>query len=338
MTRLQPNQNREETALNADVAVIGAGWAGLTAATALRAAGKTVVVVEKARGPGGRSATRRQGGLSFDHGAQYFTARGDAFRQQVEAWRDAGLVAAWDPDLEVFGERPEAAGTAPAERLVGVPGMNAVLHALARRLDCRYGWPVRYLGFDRSWQLTASEGRRLNARHLVITAPPAQAAALLGADHPLSKDLKAMAMAPCWALLVGFNRPLATALEGAFINRGPLSWLARNSSKPGRSGEAWVAHGATAWSQRHLDLEPEAAAQRLYDAFIEHVPAAIGRRPAVFSAQRWRYSMALEPLDQGCLHDAGQNLVVAGDWCAGNRIEGAWMSGRAAAERVLAEG
>ena len=42
-----------------DVAIIGAGIAGLRAAETLRKAGLDVVVLEKSRGLGGRAATRR---------------------------------------------------------------------------------------------------------------------------------------------------------------------------------------------------------------------------------------------------------------------------------------
>ena len=55
-----------------DVAVVGAGMAGLSAARALVDAGRSVVVFDKGRGIGGRMATRRLGAAVFDHGAQYF--------------------------------------------------------------------------------------------------------------------------------------------------------------------------------------------------------------------------------------------------------------------------
>ena len=57
------------------VAVIGAGLAGLSCATALQAAGVVVRVYEKSRGPAGRMSTRRGDGWQCDHGAQYFTVR-----------------------------------------------------------------------------------------------------------------------------------------------------------------------------------------------------------------------------------------------------------------------
>jgi renalase len=46
---------------NADVVILGAGLAGLTAATVLRSAGKSVVLVDKGRYPGGRVNVSRLG-------------------------------------------------------------------------------------------------------------------------------------------------------------------------------------------------------------------------------------------------------------------------------------
>ena len=62
-----------------DALVVGAGVAGLLAATELAAAGCRVIVLEKSRGIGGRMATRRLGGAVCDHGAQFFTVRTEEF-------------------------------------------------------------------------------------------------------------------------------------------------------------------------------------------------------------------------------------------------------------------
>ncbi len=76
-------------------AVIGGGMAGLAAARRLVGAGCEVRLVDKSRGVGGRMATRRAEGHQFDHGAQFFTARGDGFSREVEALVAAGGVAGW---------------------------------------------------------------------------------------------------------------------------------------------------------------------------------------------------------------------------------------------------
>jgi renalase len=51
-----------------DIAIIGAGIAGLTCAQQLQQAGKQVVLIDKSRGLGGRLATRRLAGTHADHG------------------------------------------------------------------------------------------------------------------------------------------------------------------------------------------------------------------------------------------------------------------------------
>ncbi len=320
-----------------DACIIGAGWSGLTAASELATAGLDVVVVEKARGAGGRSATRRLDGFAFDHGGQYFTARSSEFAAQVSAWKAADLVAVWQPQIEVFGTRPNNAGTSPSERLTATPGMNAVLKALASELDCRFGWRAAELQFsDGSWQIKGDQGEEvIDARSLILTAPPEQSAALLDGVSDLSSTIASVPMNPCWAVMLGFDEKLACDFDAAFDNEGPLAWLARNSSKPGRGGEAWVLHASADWSREHLECESDWVAEQLLHAFRQRVPAAKAREPSVVQAHRWRYALAPEPLAQDCLSDDSMNLAVTGDWCAGNRIEGAWMSGQAAARQLL---
>jgi len=316
-----------------DVIVIGAGWAGLTAAERLQREGLDVLVVEKSRGPGGRSSTRRQAGFEFDHGAQYFTARQEGFCKAVESWRAHGLVATWSPRLRVFGDRPDS-GTAPAERLVGVPGMNSVLSSLARGLDCRFACRVVSQHRGEAWRIGLEGGETIQASALLLTAPPAQAADLLGESHRFHQRLLEVPMQPTWALMMGFDEEFDPGFDAAFDNEGPLSWMACNSDRPGRSGRSWVAHASIEWSRTHLEKDPEWVTERLGSALAARLGDSVPR-PAFESAHRWRYAQCTSTLDLGCLWAPEERLVVAGDWCAGNRIEGAWSSGRAAAERIL---
>lgn len=320
-----------------DVLVVGAGWSGLTAATRLASQGYSVVVVEKSRGPGGRSATRRRDGFVFDHGAQYLTARSDAFARQVEAWAGAGLLAPWRPRLSVFGPRPDNAGETPADRWVGVSGMNAVPHRLAEGLDCRWRWQVERIEFDgREWQVGSSGGDRLRARSLLLTAPPAQSAALLGEAHPLFATLAAVRMQPCWAVMLGFDQAPAVSFDAAFVNHGPLAWIARNDTKSGNAGgPAWIGQAATEWSRENLDRSPESVVADLRGAMGE-LDAAFDAPTRLRVAHRWRYARADSAFSGPILAADASRLVLSGDWCAGERIEGAWISGVAAAKRLAA--
>lgn len=318
-----------------DAIVIGAGWSGLTAAARLASSGRSVAVVEKSRGPGGRSATRREEGFTFDHGAQYLTAKSDAFSRQVEAWAGAGLLASWQPRLAVFGERPAHAGDTPAPRWVGVGGMNAVLHRLSGGLDCRWRWRVESIDFDgRSWRVRCVDGQTLDSRAVLLTAPPAQACELLGREHAHYGQLDSIEMFPCWAVMVGYDEAPSVAFDAAFVNDGPLSWIACNDSKPGRGKpSAWVGHASGSWSKQNLESAPADIAQELF-AVMGDLDPGLKQNARVCIAHRWRYAMAHKSLEGPILSDDARKLVLAGDWCAGERIEGAWISGVAAAQRL----
>ena len=58
-------------------------------------------------------------------------------------------------------------------------------------------------------------------------------------------------------------------------------------------------------------------------------------RVSLRDAHRWLYSLVDEPLQSEALWDPDRRLAVCGDWCHGARIEGAYLSGQAAAGHLL---
>jgi predicted NAD/FAD-dependent oxidoreductase len=321
-------------------AVVGAGMSGLVCARELSAAGFTVRVFEKSRGPGGRTSTRRDGELRFDHGAQYFTARDPRFRDQVREWQRQGLAAQWRARIGVANDGPPVAGTDDVERWVGVPGMNALCRSMADDLDVVYGTRVgRITRTAGRWRLATDHGDDLGGFDwVVVSAPPAQTAELVrGASHAIATAAAAVPMTPCWAVMATFEEALETPFDGVFVRSGPLSWAARNSSKPDRRAEpdAWILHGSPEWSESHIEAPPEDVCNELLAALarIEGRPVEAAR----LRAHRWRYALPIDPLSSSCLFDGDAPIVACGDWCGGPRVEGAYLSGLAAAEGILGD-
>jgi photolyase PhrII len=317
------------------VAVIGAGMSGLTCARTLADHGHEVVVFDKGSRPGGRISTRTTGGLAYDHGAQYFTARDPRFKKYVEAWDADGLVAEWDARFISLEGDVRTPVSKKDRRYVGVPEMNSVMAHLASDLDVLRGVRVGAIRRSgREWLVETPSSEEGPFDFVILAVPAPQAVPLLKAAPSLQKQAAAVRMSGCWAVLLAFPSPLETGFDGAFVNGAPLSWVARNGSKPSRRSETWVLHASPDWTRANLEADPDRVAEQLVDAF-----AAVARtelpEPIDRQAHRWRFALPDEALPTSCLFDERLAIAVCGDWCGGPRVEGAFLSGSAAAGRVL---
>jgi predicted NAD/FAD-dependent oxidoreductase len=317
------------------IAVIGAGLAGLSCATALREQGHSVQVFEKSRGVGGRMSTRNFESWACDHGAQYFTAREPSFAQQVDVWQKAGAAALWEARISCFDAQGWQTIQSSSGRYVGTPAMTAPAKHLARGLDIHFSTTIdQLLRQDQAWKLHSKEHGPLEARFdtLVLAIPSKQAEPLV---QPHSATLYSRCqdavMVPSWALMVYSNEPLPLGFDAAFINQGMFSWLARSSSKPQRpSGEAWLAHATTEWSLAHEHLTKEQAAPQLSAGF----EALTGYRPNTVQTHLWRFARLGHASHHGHIFDQSLQLGLCGDWTSTEKVEGAWLSGQAVAQDI----
>ncbi len=326
------------------VLVIGAGIAGLTAARHLHDDNHEVVIVERGTRVGGRVATRRVlngdadtpelASLDFDHGAQYFTVRDARFALEVEAWERARVVRPWHGVLASF----DSEGRDPVEddvtRLVGVPGMSAIARHVAEGLDVRTEHRVTGLSRadDRTWRAAIADGQALDGFDAVVIALPApDAVPLLSLSPALLETAMSVRMHACWTVMVAFPDRVATRFDAAWVTSSPLGWIARNNAKPRRDvAETWVLQASAGWSDAHAADRPDAVGPFLLNAFADLVRAPLPV-PAWMGAHRWRAACATTPLGIGAHADTDQRLVLCGDWCAGGRVEGAFVSGLTAA-------
>jgi predicted NAD/FAD-dependent oxidoreductase len=325
------------TSLKPKVAIIGAGIAGLSCANHLADKDIHATVFEKSKGVGGRTSTRRvEPNLSFDHGAQYFTVRNPILQSFVNTWENFGVVSEWKGRIVKLNNK-EITGTEIIPRYVGVPGMTAMAVELAKNLTIKRETKIIEINHSlNQWTLLDEAGRAYNGfDHLIVALPAPQTAELL-ANHAIGKIASSTPMAPCWAVLVGFEKKLDVPWDGAFIHDSALSWVARNSSKPGRNAtkDCWVLHANAEWSAKHLEDAPELVIDQLLESYAyasgENLPAQIYK-----TAHRWRYSIGGSFINPRDLHDQSIGLTICGDWVNGGRFEGAFLSGITAVESIL---
>lgn len=320
------------------IAIIGAGLAGLSAARALDSAGLAVQLFDKSRGSGGRLSSKRSSLGDLDMGAQYFTARDPDFHQAVRGWQEQGWVAPWSP--QIFQARKGRLSPSPdqQQRWVGTPRMSALtrglLGSLAVQFECRI---CEIFRGEQHWQLLDADGQLHGPfSHVLVAAPAAQASALLAAAPELAVQAAGIPMEPVWAVALGFSTALPTPMQACFVQDSPLAWVARNSSKPGRNDttDSWVLHASSDWSRQHLELPADAVIEHLSAAFASLLRSPLPVAEARL-AQRWLYARPAREAAVGALADPQRGIFACGDWCLAGRVEGAWLSGRIAAQQII---
>lgn len=340
-----------------DVAVIGAGMAGLICARRLQQAGYRVRVLDKSRGVGGRLATRRVNDSPVDHGCRRLEPTTPDLTTLVAELVDRGTLSAWRPqvfDLSATGTltpRGVAEGWWAAPR-----GMSAVAKVLAAGIPLQKQAkavalkPIPTGG----WQIELEGADSIRARGAVIAIPAPQAADLVGSlvDLDWSTQLQRVTYAPAITVMAGYaaeHVPLPTPdarspqgeptpLQAGWAVIGqtgsPLAWASLDSSK-GNGPPTVVLQSSAAFAVAHLEtpnLTP--AAHRL----LADASPYLGKNllnPHWLQVHRWRYALVEQPLGKILQTSLPSPLVCCGDWVSGasvgDALEAGWQAATAAA-------
>ncbi len=332
-----------------DIIIIGSGMAGLAAAGVARSAGRSVCVLDKGRRIGGRVSTRRAEGFTFNHGAQFLTARQPDFINACTAAQAAGALRSW----RVAGR----------DAFSGAPTMRDLPAFLGEGIAIRQ--QVEITGISRQEgliMLHGADGNVACGRQVLVTAPAPQAARLL---DPVAADLAATARsaayAPCWTGMYGFapgdisTQDISTQdisaqdnsagnfggmAEPVSARNGPVGWACWEARRPGviasDAGAGLLVQAAPDWSEAELERDASSIAGTLLKAWQEIAGTTLPA-PVYRAAHRWRYARVIRPADaNGARQTADGMIGIAGDWTIGARVEDAFMSGHQAMRSLLA--
>ena len=308
------------------VVIVGAGMSGLVAANELVAKGHEVTVLDKGRAVGGRMASKRFEGARFDHGAQHFSVRSDAFEEMVRELSSAGVVGVWYEGVSLTTDN----GLEPRHR--GVPAMRSICEHLAEGLDVRTS--ALAVGVT-SGSLTLDSGELISADAVIVTAPIPQALdlldpALISADD--RRMLESIEYDPCVAVMSVLDRDPELPDGHLAPGMGPIAWIADNRHKGVSEIPAVTIHSTSDYARANL----EADAGVWLDDLLGEFERLTGTPVVTATAHRWRYSMPTNALDTGFL-DLGSSVWLAGEAFSGARIEGAFSSGKAVATAVASQ-
>ncbi len=305
-----------------DCIIIGAGLSGLAAAKSLDAAGLNVLVLDKGRRPGGRMASREVEGAMFDYGAQFLSARDQDFRRLINGFLGTARVIPW------FERATEIYYCSPL-------GMNAIPEFLAASLRVECGVTVSVVRRDgKVWRVIAQDGTVYTSEAVIVTAPLPQSLGLVEIPSDIRSALNAIEYHRCIAILAVLDGPSAIPEPGFLrLSEEPLQTLADNRLKGLDSESVGVTILASpVFSLAHWDT-PEAEVARL---LIAAADPYLGSGVSHWRYHRWRYSQPIQTYPERFYGlDQTPPLALAGDAFGGPRVEGAFLSGHAAANWLL---
>jgi predicted NAD/FAD-dependent oxidoreductase len=320
------------------VAVIGAGLAGLVVARRLRQLAE-VTIYEKSRGAGGRMATRRAGDFEFDHGAQFFTARTNAFLEFLQPLISEGVIANWRAGfatLDRNGTREQRSWDDSSPHFVGTPAMNRIGKSLADGLNVVLETHIENIARrDGLWSLIDDHGNELGRFDWVVLTAPAPQTAVLGRELPALVELcGTRTMRGCFAMMLGFAEPLQLPWQAALVRDADVSWISVNSSKPGRQSPfTLVVHSTNAWADAHIEQDTDEVLEHLLaeasSVTGEKLDTAVHRQ-----VHRWRFANIDKQPGPAFFLDDDARVAACGDWFVRGRIESAFTSADKLAMRL----
>ena len=326
-----------------NIAIIGAGMAGLTLANRLNPHAN-VTVFEKSRGVGGRMTTRQADPFSFDHGVQFFTARTPGFQKFLAPHLASGLVQEWKGKVITLDPQRKVSDRLWFEpHYTACPGMNSLCREMARgiqvRLNCEVARPIEKTAVG--WPLSDIDHQSLGNYDLIIsTAPALQTCRLFDSFLAPDAALRRSKMLACYTMMFGLHKKWDQPWMAAKINNSPLEWISVNSSKPGRNHDltSLVVHSSNAWAEQHVDDD-----QKAVEAFLrDQLKLVLGVELDAadhFSMHRWRFALLEKAHDDKTrdqpFHDRDLGLASVGDWGSRSRIEDVWIEANRLADQIL---
>ena len=332
-----------------DVLVVGAGVSGLSCGRELAAAGRGVLLLDRARGVGGRCATHRLLGMPFDQGVSFLHGRDPEFLAAVRA-SCPRRIEGWPRRVLGTGRpcQPEAFG--PGEQRIAVAdGVTAFPRRLAEGLQIRAGARVEALELAGPLPGAVLEGgETVRARHLVLALAPEQVLRLLEGAVDLPRPLAAIralletsASDPSLSLCAAYPEGTPSPEWDAWYPEESrvLQYIGNESGK--REAPPFVGlviQAQPSWSRRHLE-DPRWPEALLAEA--GRVAGDWAGCPSATHAHRWRFArtdLASELAGPVLVRlPSGGSVGICGDrFAPGGGVEAAWISGRELGRRLAA--
>ena len=316
------------------LAIIGAGFS--TAVLCHYLNEKDIAVFEKARGPGGRSSTRKVDDIGvFDHGLQYISPKDSEFLNYLKSIKD---IKKWDGDfVEIDGK---ISVLPPSEKWIGTNGNNDFVKAKVNIDQCHFKTRIEKIEFiNDHWKLTDDHNKEYLSKRLVLTLPQEQTNLLIK-ELDLDFKIEENFMKPCFTVMLALKQSPIFRHSGYVIkNNKVISWCANETSKNRKLNNKdltlLLIQTTEEYGYAHFKRYKENKDQILSEIVSEFLDIfKIDDSEVVHkNVHGWLYAFS-EHYATPVYWNKDKAIGITGDWFTGGRAENAWRNAKMLAELI----
>lgn len=325
-----------------NIAIIGAGISGLILANELKEIGK-ITIFEKARGVGGRMASRSFENFTFDFGAQFFTAKTPEFKSFVNDLIDKKIVEKWQANFVEIDDNIityKRMWNSANEHFIASPKMNSMAKYLAKQLEnsVEIILQKKISKIKKIKKLISlfDDEENLCGKFdlLILTIPSDQAIELLPNNFSYFEQLATKKMSPCFAVMLGLKSKPKLDWDCAYLKNSKLSWIAFESSKPSRSNvQSLTLLSRNSWANENLERDLQEIKNELIAEF-EYATNLKITDILHSDIHRWKYANIEKQKGEKFIYDEKNSIALASDYFIQGRIECAFQSAMALAFKL----
>jgi len=310
-----------------EIAIIGAGFSSAVLSYYLR--NDDVIMFEKARGPGGRSSTRKVDGVGvFDHGLQYITPKSKEF---LEFIKNLSLVKKWNGTFVELGNIISVISS--TDKYIGINGNNDFVKSILNLDQCKFNHKIINIEYKSDhWQLTTDKDQQFQSKKLILTMPQEQTNDLIRGTG-IDFEIKEHTMKPCFTMMLALQGEHCQHAGYIIKNSSILSWCANESSKQRelnnknltlvtvQSSEAYAFQNYKRYRADKALILDEMLHEflRLFQIDNNHVTHK--------DVHGWLY--AFSENESGSVYwDKHKQIGITGDWISGGRAEDSWKNAK----------
>ena len=215
-----------------NIAIIGAGLAGLSLAKELKDLAEVTVFDENPQ-IGGRLRVLKLDAYDCDSASQYFTARKPVFKKFIKPMLQNNEIIQWKPRVMTIGDSKKAYKREWFEpHYRALPNINSLLNPLKEGLDIRCNTKIDSITYDTRWTISCkNQNFPENFDYLILAIPPPLSLKMIPQNCSFISDLQAIEMKPMFGLCLLFDEDPKLKYQAAKIKHSVIDWMYIESSK-----------------------------------------------------------------------------------------------------------